>query len=271
MKTSDVSRNQPVQQNPQQGKAEAKKASKEFKEVLDRSGAKKQPAGAKYTGETKKKAFSPLNQDKNAGLGKTHAHTGEHKHIDTKSDRQEVGKDDHEEVGEFEVGEGKLKKSSLDSEEVKAQPNTMPGAGQTAVQGSSKPEVIEAPRGLNIEHLQSIVQKVHVGVNEMGKPEMHFQIQTHNLGAMNLKVSADGDKIKLDIATEDINAQKVMEEHLNELSGLLRDKGLTLAQTNFTTRDQDQNEKQQQQQEQAWEGPMYSDLPTGRPKKGFNL
>lgn len=262
MKTSNVSSNQPVQNNPQQTKTEGKKSSKEFKEVLD-SSPKKNIPGSKYSIDNKKKSFSPLNQEKSGSPAKMHAQPGEHKKVDAKCD--------HEETQDVELGEGKSKKSSLNSEEVQVQPNVMPPPGQTSIHGNIKPEVIQAPRGLSIEHLQSMVQKVHVGVNEMGKPEMHFQIQTHNLGNMNLKVSADGDKIKLDIVTEDINAQKVMKEHLDELSGLLRDKGLTLQQTNFTTRDQDQNEKQQQQQEEAWEGPKYSDLPTGRPKKGFSL
>jgi flagellar hook-length control protein FliK len=259
MKTSDVSSNRPVQSNTQQPKADGKKPQKEFKEVLEHSGGKQVTGG-------KKKAFSPLNAEKQGKPDRLHGQsTSEHKRVDQKEQKGE-----RESASESALGEGKSRKSSLSSEEVRIQPNTMP-AGQTNVQGGAKAEVINAPKGLNIEHLQSIVQKVHVGMNEQGKPEMNFQIQTHNLGAMDLKVSADGDKIKLDFVTEDINAQEVLKDNLNELSNLLREKGLNLAQTNFTTRDQEQNEKQQQQQEQMWEGPMYSDLPTGRPKKGFTL
>lgn len=253
MKTSDVSSNRPVQNNDPGSKPEAKKPQKDFKEVLDQPGGKKLIA-------TKKKAFSPLNQEKNVKPDKLHSQTSEHKRVS--------GKGEREEVGESELGEGKSKKSSLHPEEGQVQPNIMQ-TGQGGVQTAMTAEKAGAPKGLSLEQLQSIVQKCHVGINEQGKPEMNFQIQTHHLGPMDLKVSADGDKIKIDFVTEDINAKEAIKENLNELSNMLREKGLTLGQTNFTTRDQDQNEKQQKQQEEAWEGPAYSD--SGRPKKGFSL
>lgn len=254
MKTSDVQSNRPVQQNPDPSQAQAKKPVKEFKEVLDQPGGKTQTTG-------KKKAFSPLNTETGKQERMHTQGTKEHKRVETKADR--------EAIGESELGEGK-KKKSIASEDVQIQPNVMP-AGPGQVHHTGGAEKVRSTAGLKMEELQSIVKKVHVGVNELGKPEMNFQIQTHNLGPMDLKVSADGDKIKIDFVTEDINAQQVLKDNLNELSEQLREKGLNLTQTNFTTRDQDENEKQQKQQEEAAEGPMYSDRPTGRPKKGFSL
>ncbi|HSP07142.1 MAG TPA: flagellar hook-length control protein FliK, partial [Acidobacteriota bacterium] len=243
------------QQNPDPSQTQAKKPTKDFKEVLDQPGAKTQLAGGK-----KKSTFSPLSQEKSGKPDKLQTQSSKgHARVEEKEER--------ESIGESELGAGK-KKKTVSPEDVQIQPTPMtsgPGAVQTAV----KAEKTHAAAGLKMEELQSIVQKVHVGINEQGKPEMNFQIQTHNLGPMDLKVSADGDKIKLDFVTEDINAQNVLKENLDELSNQLREKGLTLAQTNFSTRDQDQNEQQQQQQEQAWEGPMYA--PTAKPKKGFNL
>jgi flagellar hook-length control protein FliK len=252
MKTQDVSSNRPVQQNNDQGNVQAKKPQKEFSEVLD-------APGNKSAGSAKKKSFSPLNADKGAGTEKSKTHSSR--------DRDRIeGRDDA--IEEKEMGKGK-KKSGVSAEDVQIQANAgMSGPG--GLHGAAKLEKVHATRGLNMEEIQSIVKKVHVGVTETGKPEMRFEIHTHNLGPMQLNISADGDKIKIDFATQDVHAQELLKENLSELSQRLSEKGLNLSQTTFSSRDQDQSEKEQQQSEQAWEGPMFTDTP-GRPKKGFSL
>jgi len=104
---------------------------------------------------------------------------------------------------------------------------------------------------LNIREIESIVKKVQVGMNEKGLPEMNFELMTDKLGSLNLKISSDNEKIKINFVTEDASAQVELEKGLKDLSALLGQKGLNLSETNVMTRDQ---QSQQQQQEDKGRG-----------------
>lgn len=142
-----------------------------------------------------------------------------------------------------------------------------PGAAQPQAQVTVA-DKIQAKSGLRIEELQSIVNRVSVGVTEKGKPEFRFEIQTHNLGNLDLAISAEGNKIRIDFAVQDAAAQNKLEASLKELSDQLQAKGLQLAETNFTR--QDQSEKQEQQQQQQENADKYSPR-SGGPRKPFSL
>jgi flagellar hook-length control protein FliK len=85
-----------------------------------------------------------------------------------------------------------------------------------------------------------------VGVNEKGLPEMNFEIMTDKLGALNLKVSSENEKINIQFVTQDVGAQAELQKGLNELSQLLGQRGLNLAETNVMTRDQQSQQQQDQ-------------------------
>jgi flagellar hook-length control protein FliK len=141
--------------------------------------------------------------------------------------------------------------------------------GSQGIQQAGAAEAVQRP-GLNINEIQSIVNRVDLAVNEKGLPEMRFELQTQNLGNIDLKVSAENDQIRIELATDDINAQKVLEENLNELGEKLREKGLNLAETRFSQRGQEDAEKQQQNQQQQEDQDYFPSSTTGR-KRTFNL
>jgi flagellar hook-length control protein FliK len=111
--------------------------------------------------------------------------------------------------------------------------------------------------GLNIDEIQSIVKKVEVAVNEKGAPEFRFELQTKNLGNLDLKVSTEDNKVNIEFATQDVRTQEVLRENLKELSEMLQQKGLMLAEMKFEQRggqDSEKQEKQRERQEQAQDG-----------------
>ena len=83
-------------------------------------------------------------------------------------------------------------------------------------------------------------------MNEKGLPEMNFELMTDKLGALNLKISSENDKIKINFVTQDASAQVELEKGLKDLSQLLGQKGLNLSETNVMTRDQQSQQQQQQ-------------------------
>jgi hypothetical protein len=272
MKTSDVSSNKPVQGNTGQGqRTEQKKPDKQFDKVLDESSSKQQ-ASAK-----KAKPFSPLE-------------TKGHKKVSIASDKKEAaaakaeGKAEKEKTGmeetrdydrieakgERDMGGGHGMKKEASEELVAQQMQVNPSVqGSQGIQQAGAAEAVQRP-GLNINEIQSIVNRVDLAVNEKGLPEMRFELQTQNLGNIDLKVSAENDQIRIEFATDDINAQKVLEENLNELGEKLREKGLNLAETRFSQRGQEDAEKQQQNQQQQEDQDYFPSSTTGR-KRTFNL
>jgi flagellar hook-length control protein FliK len=256
MKTDGISSNQPAQTpSSNTSKTDEKpKTQKEFKNVLQESGTPAPP---------KKKIFPPL---KKGIAGDSHT-PGGGKAGGLKRPNLKSGDKGTVDSAERRPGSAKSKKS--DQPEMPQQPQVNPQAqAPTGVQGETAAAKVQNP-GLNIDEIQSIVNKVQVGVNEQGLPEMRFEIETKNLGKMDLKVSSDNEKIRIEFATDDAHAQEVLEQNMKELSQLLQDRGLNLVETKFTQRDQQDSD--QQQSSGGDDQDAYPPLPpTGR-KRTFSL
>lgn len=276
MKTSDVPSNRPVQQNnTNQSPRTDKKPQKEFDKVLDDSKGKL--GGALKKGE---KPFSPLTSK--AGYGKKSAG-------DDKETLRGEGKGEKEGTRgtvqrEYSRIEGKGKKDHGDEDVLGKEsskdhsavdPAQIQANQQAQLQDQLKADSISAARasqrpGLNINEIQSIVKRCELAHNDKGKPEFRFELETKNLGNINLKVSTENEKVRIEFATENIHAQEVLKENLKELGEMLQQKGLNLVETKFGPRNQDDNEKQQQQREKQEDGGEdYS--PVDGPRRKFSL
>jgi flagellar hook-length control protein FliK len=89
---------------------------------------------------------------------------------------------------------------------------------------------------------------------------------TDKLGALNLKVSSENEKINIQFVTQDASAQVELQKGLNELSQLLGQRGLNLAETNVMTRDQ-QSQQQQNQGGRESESPFQKEAVPSRARK----
>jgi flagellar hook-length control protein FliK len=114
------------------------------------------------------------------------------------------------------------------------------------------------------------VNKCELAVNDKGKPEFRFELQTKNLGNIDLKVSTEDNKVNIEFATQDVQTQEVLRENLKELGEMLHQKGLMLAEMKFEQRGQDseKQEKERERQEQASDdiSPI-----EGGPRRRFSL
>jgi flagellar hook-length control protein FliK len=234
MKTSGVSQQTPpakATDNKTTNKAESK-PQKEFKEVLD-SESPKTPRG-KMPGKGLQKG------------PKLQKGQGEHQPL-TQAGRKPISA----KSGKEDLQEGALKKEDfskkLNKEKEELKEFSVPNMNMSpaAIQPKVEVQKTQAP-ALNIREIESIVQKVQVGVNEKGLPEMNFEIMTDKLGALNLKVSSENEKINIQFVTQDASAQVELQKGLNELSQLLGQRGLNLAETNVMTRDQQSQQQQNQ-------------------------
>ena len=240
MKTSGVSSGQPVDaKTPGKTKAEKKGEPKhEFKQVLEKSGS--QAAGIQKGGHQIPVAKKPFRkeEEKEGAEKKTGAEKSVRSEQHTTADRR-LGRRSEQESKE----EKKLGKELNEEKPYAVPPNIL--MGPSTVQQKAALEKMESKGGLNIKEIESIVQRVQVGVNEQGLPEMQFELSTKNLGDLGLKVSADGDKIRIHFVTQDAATQNELEKNLQELSRTLESHGLMLAETKFMTRDQQSQERQQ--------------------------
>jgi flagellar hook-length control protein FliK len=233
MKTSGVTQQTPPTKTTD-NKATSKtdsKPQKEFKEVLDSESPK--PLRGKMLGKGLQKG-PKLQKGQVEHQPLTHAGR---KPISGKS-----GKDD--------LQEGVLKKEDFskklkEKEEFKEFSVPNMNVAPATIQPKVEVQKTQGP-ALNIREIESIVQKVQVGVNEKGLPEMNFEIMTDKLGALNLKVSSENEKINIQFVTQDVSAQAELQKGLNELSQLLGQRGLNLAETNVMTRDQQSQQQQDQ-------------------------
>jgi flagellar hook-length control protein FliK len=270
MKTSDVGSNRPVQQQGGDKTARSdQKPKKEFDKVLDDGkGHKKSALG-------KQKPFSPLSK----AAGEKKALFGEKKDLaearaEGKFQKLGTAATEHRDYdriearGQKEHGEGDaLSKESKDMAAVNLQTQLQP---QMNIQQASEVKATQRP-GLNIEEIQSIVKKVELAHNDKGKPEFRFELETKNLGNIDLKVSTDDNKVKIEFATQDVQTQEVLRENLKELGEMLHQKGLMLAEMKFEQRGQDseKQEKDRERQEQAEQG--ITPIEGGGPRRRFNL
>ncbi len=236
MKTSGVSQQPPATKatdNKPPNKTESK-PQKEFKEVLDSENPKQPPLRGKLLGKGLQKGPKlPKGQP-------------EHRPMTPAGRRPVTTKSGKEDLQEFSVKkEDFSKKAVKEKEELKE--FSVPNMNMAPAPVHSKAEIqkTHAP-ALNIREIESIVQKVQVGVNEKGLPEMNFEIMTDKLGALNLKVSSENEKINIQFVTQDASAQVELQKGMNELSQLLGQRGLNLAETNVMTRDQQSQQQQDQ-------------------------
>jgi hypothetical protein len=260
MKTSDVSSNRPVQSGGDKTARSEKKPQKEFDKVLDdHKGQKKSTLG-------KQKPFSPL-QAKH-GAGEKKGSYGDKKDLaearaEGKAEKQGLGSTEQRDYSRVEArgekGQGEHDALSKESSTDLLQPTALQGLQAQPQMNVQKPTEVQATQrpGLNIDEIQSIVKKVEVAVNEKGAPEFRFELQTKNLGNLDLKVSTEDNKVNIEFATQDVRTQEVLRENLKELSEMLQQKGLMLAEMKFEQRggqDSEKQEKQRERQEQAQDG-----------------
>lgn len=276
MKTSDVPSNRPVQSNTtNQSPRTDKKPQKEFDKVLDDSKGKL--GGSLKKGE---KPFSPLTSK--AGYGKKSAANdketprGEGK-AEKEGTRTTVQREYSRVEARGEKGHGE--KDSLGKDSLKKDGSAVDAAQiqtnqQVQLQNQLKVDAAAAAKGtqrpgLNINEIQSIVRRCELAVNDKGKPEFRFELETKHLGSIDLKVSTENEKVRIEFATQDVQTQEVLKENLKELSEMLQQKGMVLHETKFTPRGQDDAEKQQQQKEQQEQAEDYS--PIDGPRRKFSL
>ena len=275
MKTSDVPSNRPVQSNTtNQSPRTDKKPQKEFDKVLDDS-------KGKLGGSLKKgdKPFSPLtskasygkksaSNDKDTVRGEGKAEKeGTRSTVEREYSRIEgKGKKEHGE--EDSLGKESSKDHSpMDAAQIQANQ-------QVQLQNQLKADAVAGAKatqrpGLNINEIQSIVRRCELAVNDKGKPEFRFELETKHLGNIHLKVSTENEKVRIEFATQDVQTQEVLKENLKELSEMLQQKGMVLHETKFTPRGQEDAEKQQQQREQQEQAEDIS--PIDGPRRKFSL
>ena len=273
MKTSDASTNRPVQSSTDNKTPRTeKKPQKEFDKVLNEN------KGQKKTLIGKEKPFSPMGSKHSAGEKKaTSEKKGLHEALaEGKSEKQGTSRTEHRDYNRIEAkGEKEREEQDLfkkESSKDLLQPMTLQGQQsqpQTNVQEVSQVQATQRP-GLNINEIQSIVNRVELGANDKGHPEFRFELQTKNLGNLDLKVSTEGDKVSIEIATQDVRAQEAIKENLKELTEMLNQKGLMLAEMKFEQRGQDseKQEKERDRREQADDGISPID---GGPRRKFSL
>jgi flagellar hook-length control protein FliK len=270
MKTSDVPSNRPVQSNTtNQSPRTDKKPQKEFDKVLDDSKGKATPF---KKGE---KPFSPLTSKQ--GYGKKSAAGSDKEgaiHGDGKGEKEGARSTVHREYsrveGRGEKGDkdGSMEKGKDHSEVDASQLQTnqqLQLQNQQQIGAVSNAQAVQRP-GLNINEIQSIVRRCELAVNEKGKPEFRFELQSKHLGNIDLKVSTENEKVRIEFATEDIHTQEVLKENLKELSEMLQQKGMNLVESKFVSRGQEDAEKQQQQREQQQQADDSSPISGSRRK-----
>jgi flagellar hook-length control protein FliK len=255
-------------QSSEKPKTESKPPQKEFKKVLH---DKSEPDTKSQVPKKGFKLDRGTKQESETS-GQQPLTTAGRKPISAKSDEEDSGNEFGSKKKELPKKEPKedLKEFSV--------PNMMMMGPSTV----HKAEVQKAGGpALNIREIESIVKKVQVGMNEKGLPEMNFELMTDKLGSLNLKISSDNEKIRINFVTQDASAQAELEKGMKDLSALLGQKGLNLSETNVMTRDQ---QSQQQQQENKGRGDSQTGgigdssksrsrkkISTGRSDDGFEI
>jgi flagellar hook-length control protein FliK len=281
MKTSDVPSNRPVQSNTtNQSPRTDKKPQKEFDKVLDDSkgklggslkkGAKPFSPLASKEGYSKKSVASdkemPRGEGKAEKEGTRTTVQREYSRVEARGEKDHGEKDS---LGKESLGKESLKKdgSAVDAAQIQANPqaqiqNQLKVDAASAAKGTQRP-------GLNINEIQSIVRRCELAVSDKGKPEFRFELETKHLGNIDLKVSTENERVRIEFATQDVHTQEVLKENLKELGEMLQQKGMVLHETKFSPRGQDDAEKQQQQKDQQEQAEDYS--PIDGPRRKFSL
>lgn len=283
MKTSDVPSNRPVQQgSADKSQRTEKKPQKEFDKVLDdhkgkhgtslKKGEKPfSPLASRPVYEKKSGSRSAEKQDSLTARGeakgeKEGTRSTEHREYSRVETRGERGHGDKDTLGKDTLKKEHPISATDQASQVQAQPFQV--QPQTKVDQASAVQATQRP-GLNINEIQSIVRRVELSVNEKGKPEFRFELETKHLGNIDLKVTTENEKVRIEFATQDVQSQEVLKENLKELSEMLQQKGLVLAETKFGQRGQDA-EKQQEQRERQEQAEDISPI-DGGPRRKFSL
>jgi flagellar hook-length control protein FliK len=246
-------------------KAESKPPQKEFKKVLD---DKSEP-----------RPKSSLQGKMQKGGLKHDKPMTAHQPMTPAGRKPVSAKSDHEDADEFGFSKKEEPRKKAPKEELKEFSISSQLMGPAPIHNKAEVQKAHGP-ALNIKEIESIVQKVQVGMNEKGLPEMNFELLTDKLGPLNLKISSENEKIKIQFVTQDASAQAELQKGINELSQLLGQRGLNLSETNVMTRDQ----QSQQQQKEGGRGDSSSEGPdavgktrarkrvvTGRTDDGFTI
>ncbi len=264
MKTTGVSNQPPVSQSKtpdkEKPRTESKSSDKEFKKVLDKEGKPPAPPPKGKYPVFERALPKSVKQQKGTAQEQPSAMQGK--------EEKKLGVTDRGPREPVSSKEDLLKKKSKEQDDLKefsVPTHLMMGPApihkQTEIQKSSA-----AAAALNIREIEQIVQKVQVGINEKGLPEMNFELMTDKLGALNLKVSSENDKINIEFVTQDAAAQAELQKGIKELSQLLGERGLNLSETNVMTRD-DQSRQQQDRGREDSRGQGSDGIGKGRGRK----
>jgi flagellar hook-length control protein FliK len=234
--TSDVS-----QQQPQ--KTDSKPPQKEFKKVLDDQAGEAQGKDAAH-GKGGQHGKGALHGKLKGPFLKHEKEKAEHGPMTAAGRKPIHGKGDSDDAGEMGFSKKDEKAKKPVKEELK--PFTVPNMmmGPSTIQNKAEIQKAHGP-ALNIKEIESIVQKVQVGMNEKGLPEMNFELMTDKLGPLTLKISSENEKVKIQFVAQDASAQAELQKGMNELTQLLGQRGLNLSETNVMTRDQQSQQQQQ--------------------------
>lgn len=260
MKTSGVpQQTPPASTKPATDKAANKtdsKPHKDFKEVLNSENSKTPQSKGKFP-KTSLKSHQPL---KGEGEQQNQPLAAGRKPVSSKPGKQ----DQEEGVLKKEDFSKKPDKENLDLKEFTVPTHVM--MGPAPIQAKAEIQKTQGP-ALNIREIESIVQKVQVGMNEKGLPEMNFELMTDKLGALGLKVSSENEKISIQFVAQDSAAQAELQKGLTDLSQLLGQRGLNLAESNVMTRDQQSQQQQQQNRERGESEPGSTQPAKSRARK----
>lgn len=150
---------------------------------------------------------------------------GEQKKVESQGDRlAAISRDDR---GKGQGGDGGSKDSGAGGDKLPGQGAPMTQAQAQQVQTAQKTEGAAGAR-LPPDVLQSIVDKVFVGMNKAGLSEFHIQFKDDVLAGSSLKVSAKDGKVSATFTTTNANVKRLIESSEGELARAFGNKGMSL-------------------------------------------
>jgi hypothetical protein len=149
---------------------------------------------------------------------------GEQKKVDTQGDRlAAISRDDR---GKGQGGDAGGKESGAGGDK-------MPGQGglpMTQAQQVATTQKTEGAAGARLpaDVLQSIVDKVFVGMNKEGLSEFHIQFKDNVLAGSSLKISAKNGKVSATFTTTNANVKRLIQSSEGDLARAFDGKGMSL-------------------------------------------
>lgn len=116
-------------------------------------------------------------------------------------------------------------------------------------------EPLRVEKALPRKIIDEVVQAVRVGVNRAGDKEMQFDLKSHVLDGLRIRVSVHDNKVTTMLEVTTLEAQRKLEAHMGELAQTLEQKGLKVSELQIQFKEEparppsysSQQEKQQQQ------------------------